>query len=457
MISFGPLAENMAHFAVFIFFSKLNVKKNLPFHNIHNFRFSTLNDCYSRMTRYWPALFLILLLPKASLSGQIRGCTDRLALNYNASATLNDGSCRYNPANIKPMASLPLQGLLAETSGLIIWNDLLWTHNDNLDTNIYSVDTVRGSIVNTVPLANVENIDWEEISQDNEYVYIGDFGNNYGNRKDLKILRISKSSLTSGSPDIDTIGFSYSDQTDFEPADANQTDYDCEAFIVTDDSVFLFTKQWTGRKTGLYSLPKVPGTYIARLKEEYDVKGLITGSVFVATKGIVVLTGYSRTLDPFFFLLYDFEGNDFFSGNKRKLEINLPSHQIEGIASSDGIKYYATNEHFSFPPLINVSQKIHIFNLSSYLGNYAGLKIPCPDSEREHIISPVPVRNLLKIRSLPVMIPSPYALINLTGQVIVAGTLDSDESMIDVSGLSPGTYILRIGENNTHFYKLIKD
>ncbi|NLJ42224.1 MAG: T9SS type A sorting domain-containing protein [Bacteroidales bacterium] len=409
------------------------------------------------MTRYWLAFILILLLPGTSLSAQIRGCPDRLALNYNTSATLNDGSCLYNPANIKPMASLPIQGVLAETSGLIFWNDLLWTHNDNLDTNIYSIDTVRGSIVNTVPLANVQNIDWEEISQDNEYVYIGDFGNNYGNRKDLKILRISKASLTSGSPVTDTIGFSYSDQTDFEPADANQTDFDCEAFIVSGDSLYLFTKQWTSRKTGLYSLPKVPGSYIAKLKTTYDVKGLITGSVYIAPKGIIVLTGYSRTLDPFLYLLYDFKGNDFFSGNKRKLEINLPSHQIEGIASSDGIKYYATNEHFSFPPLINVSQKIHIFNLSSYLGYYAGLKIPYPDSERTHIISPVPVHDQLKIRSLPVVIPSPYALINLTGRIIMAGTLDSDESMIDVSGLSPGTYILRIGENKKNSYKLIKD
>jgi len=409
------------------------------------------------MTRYWLALILLIILPVKSLNAQIRGCTDRLALNYNASATLNDGSCIYNTANIKPMASLPLQGVLAETSGLIFWNDLLWTHNDNLDTNIYSLDTVRGIVVNTVPLAKVENTDWEEISQDNEYVYIGDFGNNLGNRKDLKILRISKSSITSGSPAIDTIGFYYSDQDDFEPGEGNKTDFDCEAFIVTDDSIYLFTKQWISRNTGLYSLPKTPGSYIAKLRSVYDVKGLITGSVFVRSKGIIVLTGYSRTLDPFFYLLYDFKDNDFFGGNKRKVEINLPSHQIESVASSDGIKYYTTNEHFSFPPLINITQKIHIFNLSMFLGNYAGLKIPYPDSERNHIISPVPVHDQLKIRSLPVLVPSPYELINITGQIIMTGTLDSDESIIDVSKLSPGAYILRIGVNRKNAYRLIKE
>lgn len=409
------------------------------------------------MTRYWLAIILFLLIPGAALNAQVKGCTDRLAVNYNASVTINDGSCLYNPSNIKPIASLQLQGVLAETSGLIFWDNMLWTHNDNLDTNIYSLDTVYGSIVNTIPLKGVVNNDWEEISQDDEYVYVGDFGNNYGNRKDLKILRISKSSIYDGSPEIDTIGFSYSDQTDFNPAEANDTDFDCEAFIVTGDSVYLFTKQWNSRGTGVYSLPKVPGLHIARLRSSYDVNGLITGSVFIESKGIVVLTGYSRTLDPFLYLLYDFTGTDFLGGNKRKVEINLPSHQVEGIASSDGIKYYVTNEHFSFPPLINVSQKIHIFNLSSFLGFYTGLNIPLPDNLNNYIISPVPVHDQLKVRSMPLLVPSHYSLVSLAGQVVIAGVLESDESMIDVSGLSPGAYILRIGENKKHAYRLIKD
>ena len=193
------------------------------------------------------------------------------------------------------------------------------------------------------------------------------------------------------------------------------------------------------------------------MRSSYEVNGLITGSVFIESKGIVVLTGYSRTLDPFLYLLYDFTGTDFLGGNKRKVEINLPSHQVEGIASSDGIKYYVTNEHFSFPPLINVSQKIHIFNLSSFLGFYTGLNIPLPDNLNNYIISPVPVHDQLKVRSMPLLVPSHYSLVSLAGQVVIAGVLESDESMIDVSGLSPGAYILRIGENKKHAYRLIKD
>jgi hypothetical protein len=61
------------------------------------------------MTRYWLTFILMMLIPGAALIAQIRGCTDNSAVNYNASATINDGSCLYNPSNIKPMASLQLQ------------------------------------------------------------------------------------------------------------------------------------------------------------------------------------------------------------------------------------------------------------------------------------------------------------------------------------------------------------
>ena len=60
----------------------------------------------------------------------------------------------------------------------------------------------------------VENSDWEEISQDDGYIYLGDFGNNTGDRTDLHILRVEKSSLKSGKPSIDTIWYTYSDQYD---------------------------------------------------------------------------------------------------------------------------------------------------------------------------------------------------------------------------------------------------
>jgi hypothetical protein len=51
----------------------------------------------------------------------------------------------------------------------------------------------------------VVNKDWEEISQDSTYFYIGDFGNNVsGNRKDF-IFKNRKESLALDVPKIDTL------------------------------------------------------------------------------------------------------------------------------------------------------------------------------------------------------------------------------------------------------------
>ena len=41
-------------------------------------------------------------------------------------------------------------------------------------------------------MSNIKNTDWEEISQDKDFIYIGDIGNNSGNRDDLKIYRAGK-------------------------------------------------------------------------------------------------------------------------------------------------------------------------------------------------------------------------------------------------------------------------
>jgi hypothetical protein len=90
-----------------------------------------------------------------------------------------------------------------------------------------------------------------------------------------------------------------------------------------------------------------------------DVKGLVTGAVYLESKKMVALCGYSKLLQPFVYLLYDFKGRDFFSGNKRKLAVGLPFHQVEGITSSDGVRFYISNESFKKPPYFSNAQQMH--------------------------------------------------------------------------------------------------
>jgi len=300
------------------------------------------------------------------------GCTDPLANNYDVTATNNDGSCTYNAATISPTSSTSLNATLNETSGLILWEDEIWTHTDGGNpTELYNINVSDLTSFSTLNIPGTTNEDWEDIAQDDNYVYIGDFGNNaQGNRQDLKIYRIEKNSILAESPVVDEINFSYSDQTDFSDQGGNNTDFDCEALIVTDTSIYLFTKEWVSQETTIYSLPKTPGTYSATNEGSYNVNGLITGATYAKDKQLVVLSGYSSILQPFLVLLYDFTGNNFFNGNKRKINLNLPFHQVEGIATQDGINYFASNERVV--NFITIQPKIHELDLAVYLLNYLG-------------------------------------------------------------------------------------
>jgi hypothetical protein len=396
-----------------------------------------------------------------SAKAQIYGCTDPLASNYNSISTRNDGSCIYNPASITPTVSFNLVNNLSETSGLIKWDNKLWTHNDNEDVNIYALDTINGNVIRSLPLSSTVNKDWEEISQDADYIYIGDFGNNQnGNRIDLKILRINKNSVLNNSPIIDTIHFSYSNQNNFNPTGSNNSDFDCEAFIVSSDSIFLFTKQWVNNKTSLYSLSKIPGIQTAKLKSTFDVKGLITGAVYLESKKLIVLCGYSSLLEPFVYLLYDFNGSDYFGGNKRKIGISLPFHQIEGITSTNGLKYYLSNEYFTYAPYISISQKLHIFDLNSFLEKYfATLLLTVPETKIKQNITvyPNPTTGLLKIESSEGF--SNEAILEVYdyyGKVVYMEQLESSKFQeIDLSLLSVGIYYLRIKMNKSYYYQKV--
>lgn len=315
--------------------------------------------------------YLIFLLISINASSQILGCTDPLSRNYNPNATINDGSCSYKNQKIKPIFSKVLADTIQETSGIIYWDNKFWTINDDTDTAIHGLDTLSGEILQSYNLKNTVNRDWEEISQDENYIYVGDIGNNVNaNSKDLHILRVEKKSLHLNSPAIDTIYFSYEDQTDFSEMKSNKTNFDGEAFLVSKDSIFIFTKQWKAKKTSLYGFSKLPGKYTAKLKTTFDINGLVTGATYLEDKKIVVLCGYSKLQMPFIYLLYDFKNTDFFSGNKRKIKLKLPFRQVEGIAYKANLDFYLTNEKFAQWPILKHRPKLHKIDLSSFLGDY---------------------------------------------------------------------------------------
>jgi hypothetical protein len=300
------------------------------------------------------------------------GCTDPQATNYNAAATLNDGSCLYPTTNIaladKTALSTPL---LDETSGVVFTNGSIWTHNDSGNSNtIYRIDSTSNTILQSVIISNATNVDWEDITADSNYIYVADCGNNNGNRTNLKIYRVAKSSLipTATTVIADIINYSYSDQTVFTTL-PNNNNYDCESVFFYKDSLHLLSKNWVNKQTKHYVLPRTPGTQIAQVKETLNVGFLVTGAS-IQQNGVIALIGYDNAgVAPIYlYMLYDHSGGLFFNGNKRRFNASnaLSYGQVEAIDFRNGAYGYITNERF-IQSIFNVAPKLRAFNLTPYL------------------------------------------------------------------------------------------
>jgi len=402
-------------------------------------------------------IFFLSLMVLSHSIAQIPGCTDPLAINYSIIANQNDGSCLYPPTSIKPIISWPLPGELNETSGLILWNHSIWTHNDDTDIRLYKMSLNDFSAFDAFELTGASNTDWEEIAQDELFIYIGDFGNNgTGLRTDLNILRIEKASLSNQQPAIDTILFSYESQTFKKNKKSNQTDFDCEAFIVSKDSIYLFTKEWLSEKTSVYSPAKTPGNHIARFLDSYDVNGLITGATSLENKNLTILTGYSALLQPFLLLLYDYDGSDFFGGHKRKVTLDLPFHQVEGIASEDGLNVYLSNERFA-QSFFTIDQKVHYIDASEYLGDYLAnlTRLENPADISALKVYPNPFTDKFQIEVDP-NTHVRFEMINSIGSLVLKGQFYGN-TKIDTDHLQPGLYVLKLNSGqNLVFRKILK-
>ncbi|MFI5220628.1 MAG: PKD domain-containing protein, partial [Bacteroidia bacterium] len=223
-------------------------------------------------------------------------------------------------------------------------------------------------------------VDWEDITYGNDYLFVGDFGNNNGNRQNLKIYRIHKNNLsdTATTAVADVINFSYSDQTSF-PSLPNNNNFDCESMIFANDSIHLFSKDWVDKQSRHYVIPNQPGTHLAQMRESFNAGCLITGAT-IQKGGVIALLGYDNTgaAPVYVWMLYDYKDGYFFNGNKRRFNAGsmLTHGQTEGIDFFNAAYGYISNERFN--QIVNIAPKLKTFNLASYLPN--AFVYPKPDA-----------------------------------------------------------------------------
>ena len=392
---------------------------------------------------------LISLLFSPIIFGQF-GCTDSQATNFNASASINDGSCLYNPTNYSLNLVANLVDTLSENSGLVWAAGKLYTFNDSgSGTKVYEV-TANGTIIRTIHIANSTNVDWEAMTSDSTYFYIGDFGNNNGNRTDLCIYRLLKSEVTNNALDTvaaEKMNFSWADQLDFTSA-YNANDFDCEAFYATEDSLFLFSKNWVDLKTKCYSLPNYwTDTLNATLISQFDVDGLITDACKDTINDRIYLLGYknngSNFYTSFIWCLWDHASNFIFSGNKRRIEIGnvLTVSQTEGITLSDNGTAYVSAEKVI--NIITIPAKLFNLNFSAYFEESTGIESMLNEA-------PFQLSNILineGIIELVINVPFREVYIeDIQGKRIME--IENKLSKLPINDFH-GLYFLRI-DNNTH-------
>lgn len=91
-----------------------------------------------------------------------------------------------------------LPSTLHEISGTAKDGDALWaiSNTRNAGANIFKLD-LQGNVIQVVPVKKYRTYDVEAVAVDEDYLYVGDVGDNKGVRGKRCIIRILKSLLVS--------------------------------------------------------------------------------------------------------------------------------------------------------------------------------------------------------------------------------------------------------------------
>lgn len=322
-------------------------------------------------------LFCFIYKPAA----QTGGCADPQANNFNANATFNNGSCTYDTSSYAPPVIATLGSTLKEISGIVYFNNKILALNDGGGGNkLYMLDTATGAIRQTITIEGATNVDWEDIAQDSNYIFVGDFGNNKsGNRKDLCIYKMDKSAfLSSGdftipAANVQKINYSYPDQVDFTAQPSNRTKFDCESLIMLRGKLHLFTKNWIGNYAVHYSLPIEAGTYIATRIDSINTSGYMLTGADVGASDEILFTSYDKRGNCALFLVFGFGDSDHLlsEGNKRQIDLPfvLTTGQVESVCFVNGVHGFIANEYFK-KSIFTVTNKLSAFTTAQWIIDY---------------------------------------------------------------------------------------
>ena len=244
----------------------------------------------------------------------------------------------YNEVEILISIELPKE--INETSGLEIINNNFVTHNDSGGDPVVYEFNQNGVIINRYNINgdsgyNLENVDWEDLGADGEYLYIADTGNNFGTRKDLKLIKVDPSNNFQA---VNEINISYKDQESFLPKLRHK--FDAEGLTIIDDQIALFSKDRDSLITDIYFIPTNGGPLSSI--NTFNVKALITGADYDNNLGLLALISYDSDGNQYIILFPNFnpKGKNSF----KKFRIPIDKSQMESIKIINKNEFWITSE-----------------------------------------------------------------------------------------------------------------
>ena len=227
-----------------------------------------------------------------------------------------------------------------ETSGLEIIDGQFITHNDSGgDPKLYYLDK-KGKIVFERTLEGVKNNDWEDITKDDQFIYVANMGNNFDTRKNLSIV---KTPIDSSSSEAELIEFNYPEQVKFTTA-YNKSQYDAEALITIDDYLIILTKNKLKKITEIYALPKIAGKYEAKKIGSLNTQSIITGGDYDPDTKLLALTGTLIFNEYYILKIEDFDLESKKDYKIDMYEIPIGKTQVEAIKIIDSNTFWITSE-----------------------------------------------------------------------------------------------------------------
>ena len=242
------------------------------------------------------------------------------------------------------LESIVLPKVINETSGLEILNEVFITHNDSGGEPSLYFFNLNGEIINSVKLDErsswqIYNIDWEDVAADEDYIFIADTGNDFGNRDNLNIIKVKTNDFSID----DKIDVAYKDQETFIPRPKHK--YDAEALFLIEDKIAMLSKDRSNLFTDLYLIDKESSSIqVLESKVTYNINSLVTGGDYNEELKLLALVSYNSKGSQYLILFENFSLENLAEKKFRKIKIPIERAQIEAIKIIDNKTFWITSE-----------------------------------------------------------------------------------------------------------------